>query len=77
MSRCKRCEACDRKYKPDELTGELEPSCRCVECTACNKVFKLFDPRGPLVAPSERVAAMFGDSPRCVKCWAKLLKENK
>mgnify|MGYP003552765860 CR=1 FL=1 len=47
-----------------------------VKCTRCRHVYSTTSTDGPTVAPSERLAAEYGDDPRCRRCWGALACES-
>ncbi len=47
-----------------------------VKCTRCRHVYSTTNTDGPTVAPSERLAAEYGDDPRCRRCWGALACES-
>ena len=47
-----------------------------VKCTRCRHVYSTTSTDGPTVAPSEQLAAEYGDDPRCRRCWGALACES-
>lgn len=43
-----------------------------VTCSRCLREYPAENTDGPTVAPSERLAAEYGDDPRCRRCWGVL-----